>query len=138
MKLLVLDKDGTLTRPKSGGVFPRYPEDQELIDGVTDGIQRYVADGWTIAIASNQGGCAVRSCRAVDFPIGAYYVNENDKPLKVVKSTKTHEPIPPLEFVILYTAEPRPNGKDYLYFSAESIIQFQYKTRILAAFYMRQ
>ena len=57
-KLLVLDKDGTLVRPKSGNTFVQHPEDQELIEGVADAIARYVADGWTIAIASNQGGVA--------------------------------------------------------------------------------
>ncbi len=57
-KLLVLDKDGTLVRPKSGNTFVQRPEDQELIEGVAEAIQRYVADGWTIAIASNQGGVA--------------------------------------------------------------------------------
>jgi len=58
MKLLICDKDGTLTRPKSGQTFVQHPEDQELIEGVADAIARYIADGWTIAIASNQGGVA--------------------------------------------------------------------------------
>ena len=58
IKLLVLDKDGTLTRPKSGNTFVQCPEDQELIEGVAEAIARYVADGWTLAIASNQGGVA--------------------------------------------------------------------------------
>lgn len=55
-KLLVLDKDGTLVRPKSGNTFVQHPEDQEMIEGVAEAIARYIADGWTIAIASNQGG----------------------------------------------------------------------------------
>lgn len=55
-KLAIFDKDGTLVRPKSGGTFPQHPEDQELIPGVAEAIQDCVADGWTIAIASNQGG----------------------------------------------------------------------------------
>ena len=58
MKLLVLDKDGTLTRTKSGHTFIQHPEDQVLIDGVAEAIAAYAADGWTIAIASNQGGVA--------------------------------------------------------------------------------
>jgi D-glycero-D-manno-heptose 1,7-bisphosphate phosphatase len=57
-KLLILDKDGTLTRPKSGAKFVQNPEDQELISGVKEAIARYVADGWSMAIASNQGGCS--------------------------------------------------------------------------------
>jgi D-glycero-D-manno-heptose 1,7-bisphosphate phosphatase len=55
-KLLILDKDGTLVRPKSGEKFVQHPEDQELIPGVSDAIARYAADGWMMAIASNQGG----------------------------------------------------------------------------------
>lgn len=57
-KLLILDKDGTLVRPKSGQTFVQSPEDQELIEGVQEAIARYVGDGWQIAIASNQGGVA--------------------------------------------------------------------------------
>ncbi len=58
MKLLVLDKDGTLTRTKSGHTFVQHPEDQVLINGVTEAIAAYTANGWTMAIASNQGGVA--------------------------------------------------------------------------------
>lgn len=55
-KLLILDKDGTLTRPKSGERFVQSPEDQELIPGVAEALARYRAAGWVMAIASNQGG----------------------------------------------------------------------------------
>lgn len=58
MKLLVLDKDGTLVRPKSGARFVQHPEDQELLPGVAEAIAHYAAEGWTMAIASNQGGVA--------------------------------------------------------------------------------
>ena len=57
-KLLILDKDGTLVRPKSGGAFVQHPEDQELLPGVAEAIARYHVDGWRMAIASNQGGVA--------------------------------------------------------------------------------
>ena len=121
-KLLVLDKDGTITQTKSGETFPTHPEDQELIEGVSEAVQRYVDDGWTIAIASNQGGCQVRDCKAIDFPVVAYYVNGNDKPLMVVRKSQSRERIPHSNevdsFVMLTTVDPRPNGKDYLYFSA--------------------
>jgi histidinol phosphatase-like enzyme len=135
-KLLVVDKDGTLVRPKSGNTFVQHPEDQELIEGVTEAIQRYVADGWTIAIASNQGGCEVRKCKVADFPVGAYYINGNDKSLMIIRKNQSTERILPSDyvdsFITLYTSEPRPNGKDYLYFSADSIVQFQYKTLDMA------
>lgn len=58
MKLLILDKDGTLVRPASGNKFVQHPEDQELIPGVVDALQHYEANGWTLAIATNQGGVA--------------------------------------------------------------------------------
>jgi D-glycero-D-manno-heptose 1,7-bisphosphate phosphatase len=58
MKLLILDKDGTLTRPVSGSTFVQHPEDQKLLPGVAETIARYRDEGWTMAIASNQGGVA--------------------------------------------------------------------------------
>lgn len=57
-KLLILDKDGTLVKPVSGGTFPQHPEDQELLPGVTEAIKYFADDGWMMAIASNQGGVA--------------------------------------------------------------------------------
>lgn len=57
-RLLLLDKDGTLVRPKSGGEFVQSPEDQELLPGVEGAIADYVADGYTLVIVSNQGGVA--------------------------------------------------------------------------------
>lgn len=56
VKLLICDKDGTLVRPISGETFVQHPEDQELLPGVAQTIARHAAEGWTIAIASNQGG----------------------------------------------------------------------------------
>ena len=44
-KLLILDKDGTLVRPKSGNEFVQHPEDQELLPGVVEAIARYAANG---------------------------------------------------------------------------------------------
>lgn len=55
-KLLILDKDGTLTCPKNGGRFPRNPKDQELLPGVASALAHYRKEGWGMAIASNQGG----------------------------------------------------------------------------------
>jgi D-glycero-D-manno-heptose 1,7-bisphosphate phosphatase len=58
MKLLVLDKDGTLIRPRSGQRFVQHPQDQELLPGVAEAIAQYAVKGWKMAIASNQGGVA--------------------------------------------------------------------------------
>jgi D-glycero-D-manno-heptose 1,7-bisphosphate phosphatase len=55
-KLLLLDKDGTLVRPPSGKEFVQHPEDQELIPGIAETIERFRADGWQMKIISNQGG----------------------------------------------------------------------------------
>lgn len=56
MKLAVLDKDGTLTTPKSGNTFVQNPTDQILMVGVVEGCQRLIDAGYILAIASNQGG----------------------------------------------------------------------------------
>lgn len=60
MRLLLLDKDGTLTRPRSGQKFVQHPEDQELIPGVAQALDRWRADGWLPVIISNQGGVFAR------------------------------------------------------------------------------
>lgn len=58
MKLLLLDKDGTIVFPASGEKFVQSPDDQQLLPGVAEAIDRYANEGWTMAIASNQGGVA--------------------------------------------------------------------------------
>jgi D-glycero-D-manno-heptose 1,7-bisphosphate phosphatase len=58
MKLLICDKDGTLTEPMTGKTFPDSPTDQKLIPRVADILKLYRQTGWTIAIATNQGGVA--------------------------------------------------------------------------------
>jgi D-glycero-D-manno-heptose 1,7-bisphosphate phosphatase len=56
MKVLLLDKDGTLVNPLSGGEFPKNPEDQELLPGVAESVEAFSKAGWVIHIVSNQGG----------------------------------------------------------------------------------
>lgn len=56
MKILLLDKDGTIARTKSGRPFVNKPWDQEFIEGAKEAIERYQSKGWKIAIISNQGG----------------------------------------------------------------------------------
>ncbi|NEZ68303.1 HAD-IIIA family hydrolase [Leptolyngbyaceae cyanobacterium CCMR0082] len=55
-RILILDKDGTLVKPKSGQKFVQHPEDQEVLPGVYEAIQRYMLQGYKIGIATNQGG----------------------------------------------------------------------------------
>ena len=59
MALLILDKDGTLTKPKSGGKFPKSFEDQVLRLGVVDGLKRLTALNTRFGIATNQ--CCVEA-----------------------------------------------------------------------------
>lgn len=56
MKILLLDKDGTLVTPKSGEKFVKAPWDQEGIKGAESFIQTKKEDGWTPFVVSNQGG----------------------------------------------------------------------------------
>jgi D-glycero-D-manno-heptose 1,7-bisphosphate phosphatase len=56
MKLLLLDKDGTLVAPASGAKFTNRPWDQVALPGAKEEIARYVADGYKPVIVSNQGG----------------------------------------------------------------------------------
>ena len=56
MKLLLVDKDGTLVVTKSGERFVQTPWDQQPIDGVSDLLASAKIAGWAIAIVSNQGG----------------------------------------------------------------------------------
>jgi histidinol phosphatase-like enzyme len=72
-KLLIIDKDSTLTIPKSGAEFVQHPEDQELLPGVKDQIERYHSEGWRIVVASNQGGCAQQWINASDLKPGMLY-----------------------------------------------------------------
>lgn len=54
IKLLILGKNGTLIRPASGNKLVQSPSDQILLMGVDEAILQYAADGWRMAIASNQ------------------------------------------------------------------------------------
>lgn len=57
-KILFLDCDGTIRRPKSGAKFISNPEDQEIIGGVSEAIAHYKSLGFTPIGVTNQGGVA--------------------------------------------------------------------------------
>lgn len=57
-KLLLLDKDDTLVQTVSGQTFINQPWDQQPLPGVVETLDRYVTDGWTPVIVSNQAGVA--------------------------------------------------------------------------------
>ncbi|MDM9583151.1 hypothetical protein [Nostoc sp. GT001] len=58
MKLLILDLDNTVRRPKSGAKFISDPLDQEIIAGSQRAIAHYKSQGWLIVGATNQGANA--------------------------------------------------------------------------------
>jgi histidinol phosphatase-like enzyme len=86
MKLAILDKDGTLIEPKSGAKFPESPEDQQLLPGVRDAIERLKAEGWTIAIASNQGGCDWAEKTVDDLRVGLRFQIPNSTDIFTVEN----------------------------------------------------
>lgn len=55
-ELVILDKDGTLVKPRSNNEFVQNPEDQELLPGVPKAIAALVSNNCELVVASNQGG----------------------------------------------------------------------------------
>ena len=55
-KILIVDKDGTLTVTKSGAKFVNTPDDQKIIPGAGNALTYAKKKGYKIAVASNQGG----------------------------------------------------------------------------------
>jgi histidinol-phosphate phosphatase family protein len=55
---LLLDVDGTLRKTKSGEIYPRSPEDVELLPGRREVLQRWVDEGYKLFFVSNQSGVA--------------------------------------------------------------------------------
>lgn len=57
-KALLLDVDGTLRRTRSGEIYPRHPDDVELLPGRQAILKRYVEEGYQLFFISNQSGVA--------------------------------------------------------------------------------
>ena len=55
-KIIIFDKDGTLTTTVSGEKFVQYPEDQKIIPGMDKALSKAKEMGYKIAVASNQMG----------------------------------------------------------------------------------
>jgi histidinol-phosphate phosphatase family protein len=55
---LLLDVDGTLRRTKSGEIYPRDPDDVELLPGRREVLQRWIDEGYRLFFVSNQSGVA--------------------------------------------------------------------------------
>lgn len=58
MKILFLDCDGTIRKPKSRAKFINSPEDQILIDGVEKALEKHKKQGFKIIGITNQAGIA--------------------------------------------------------------------------------
>ena len=71
MKLALLDKDGTLVAPGGGKRFPEAPEDQILLDGVSDKITKLKSLGFTLVVVSNQGGVGM-GYKSFDFALAEF------------------------------------------------------------------
>ena len=57
-QLIIFDKDGTLTEPKSGEPFVQHPLDQQPIPGAAEAVRHFHGRGFPMVVASNQGGVA--------------------------------------------------------------------------------
>lgn len=57
-KGLLLDVDGTLRITRSGEIYPRDPEDIELLPGRKEVLQKWIEQGYRLFFVSNQSGIA--------------------------------------------------------------------------------
>lgn len=58
MRLVLFDRDGTLTVPASGATFPKSIDDQQWMQGRLERLRELRAQGIRTAIITNQGGAA--------------------------------------------------------------------------------
>jgi histidinol-phosphate phosphatase family protein len=58
VKGLLLDVDGTLRTTRSGEIYPRQPDDVQLLPGRRETLQRWVEVGYRLFFVSNQSGVA--------------------------------------------------------------------------------
>jgi len=58
VKGLLLDVDGTLRTTRSGEIYPREPDDVQLLPGRKEALQRWVEEGYRLFFVSNQSGVA--------------------------------------------------------------------------------
>lgn len=121
--LVVIDKDGTLVEPESGATFPQSPTDQKLMQGVPEALAMLKGDRYSLAIASNQGGCDVFTAQASQIKVGNYIVHGKDDRYKVVQIDVTSDD----GLIFRYDRE-RPNGAEYSFSFPDSDIRIAYKT----------
>jgi len=72
-KLLLLDRDGTVTRNiRKEGDYILSPDDLGLMPGILPKLEQYANDGWCIAMASNQGHIE-KGLISMDTAINTFY-----------------------------------------------------------------
>jgi len=81
-RLIVLDVDGTLVKPKSGATFRKSADDWQWLPGRLERCQELHSQGVKLALATNQGGVAFghldafeieQETRIIASAIGAVY-----------------------------------------------------------------
>jgi HAD superfamily hydrolase (TIGR01662 family) len=55
---LLLDVDGTIRTTLSGEIYPRHPDDVQLLEGRREVLQRWIDEGYLLFFVSNQSGVA--------------------------------------------------------------------------------
>ena len=58
VKGLLLDVDGTVRTTRSGEIYPRQPDDVQLLPGRREALQPWVSAGYSLFFVSNQSGVA--------------------------------------------------------------------------------
>jgi HAD superfamily hydrolase (TIGR01662 family) len=58
VKGLLLDVDGTLRITRSGEIYPRQPDDVQLLPGRREALQQWIEKGYRLFFVSNQSGVA--------------------------------------------------------------------------------
>ncbi len=58
VKGLLLDVDGTLRTTRSGEIYPRQPDDVQLLPGRKEALQQWIENGYRLFFVSNQSGVA--------------------------------------------------------------------------------
>jgi D-glycero-D-manno-heptose 1,7-bisphosphate phosphatase len=99
-KLVLFDRDGTLTQPASGEKFPKSVNDQQWIDGRLERLHQLQEQGVHTAIITNQGGaawgifepdamCEMLSKQCKEGKIDTFFVCFHDTGQKAKASPKT-------------------------------------------------
>lgn len=137
-KALIVDKDGTLVRTKSGKTFVNDPEDQEPMKGAPEKLQYESDRGARIFVASNQGGvpryksldsaiAEMRFCMSL-FPVisGCFFAPGDGDAAYYVDSDNSEIIDYGIEDIPLVTSYRKPSA------GMIQLIQYLYEPRLLS------